>query len=321
MININEFMEMAREDILTMLPKDLTKDLTIEQNTVTKMNDQVLYGLTMRREGEDAAPTIYMNDLFDRYMNGEPFKTMMAEVCQEYLDALVNRPEIATQDLTFDRIKDDLTFRVMEAKRNSKFLRDVPYMNMGNGFVAVCDIKVVEDDRGYWRTTINHGLEQENNYDRKEIFKAAIENSQIMDPVVMNTMMDQLFGDSDKNLLDIEGIIPENSKDHMYVLSNKEGMLGASTFFYPGIREKIAEKLGEGFYALPSSVHEVLILPESCAPPIKDIAEMVYEANHSVVDPKEVLSDNIFHYDKDTRKLETIQSEVVREVRDDNIRS
>lgn len=321
MININEFMEMAKENILTMLPKDLTKDLTIEQNTVTKMNDQILYGLTMRREGEDAAPTIYMNDLFDRYMNGDPFKPMMAEVCQQYLDALVSRPEIATEELTFDRIKDNLTIRVMEAKRNSKFLEDVPYMNMGNGFVAICDIKVVEDNSGYWRTTINHGLEQENNYDRKEIFKAAIENSQIKEPVVMTTMMEQLFGDSDRNLLDFDGMIPETSKDHMYIISNKEGMLGASAFFYPGIREKIAEKLGEGFYAIPSSVHEVLVIPESCAPPIKDLADMVYEANHSVVNPNEVLSDNIFHYDKDFKRLETIQSEAVRDVRDDNLRS
>ena len=37
--------------------------------------------------------------------------------------------------------------------------------------------------------------------------------------------------------------------------------------------------------------------------------------------PKDVLSDNVFRYDKDTRKLETIRSELAREVRDDNIRS
>jgi len=321
MININEFMEMAREDILTMLPKDLTKDLTIEQNTVTKMNDQIFYGLTLRKEGEESAPTIYMNEPFDRYMKGEPLKLLMAEVCQQYLDALVNRPEVVTQDLTFERIKDNLTIRIVEAKRNSAFLRDIPYMNMGNGFVAICDVKVVEENSGYWRTTINNGLQQENNYDKREMFKAAIENSQISEPAKMSTMMDQLFGDSDRNLLDIEGMIPENSRDHMYILSNKDGDLGSAAFFYPGVREKIAEKLGEGFYVLPSSVHEVLILPESCAPPIKDIAEMVYEANHSVVDPKEVLSDNIFHFDKETRRLETIQSEVAREVRDDSVRS
>ncbi len=312
MQNIKEFMVWAKKDILSMLPGDLTKNMTIEENTVIKMNDQFCYGLTLKRGEEEAAPTIYMNEYFDRYINGEPFKQLMAEACQEYLDALVNKPDIVTQDLTFENIKDNLTIRVMEGKRNIQFLSNIPFMSVGNGFVAVCDIKVVEEDAGYWRTTINQNLMEENHYDKNEMFKAALENSQEKNPVIMTSIMDQLFGEGDKNLMDMDGIIPEESKDNMYVISTHEGLLGATAFFYPGIREKISEKLGEGYYALPSSINEILVVPESCAPPIKDIIDMVYEANHSVVDPKEVLSDNIFFFDRDTKTLETIKSDVVR---------
>lgn len=312
MLNIKEFMVWAKNDIESMLPRDLTKNMTIEENTVIKMNDQFCYGLTLKRGDEEAAPTIYMNEYFDRYMNGEPMKQLMAEACQEYLDAIVNKPDIVTQDLTFEKIKDNLTIRVMEGKRNLQFLSNIPYMSMGNGFVAICDIKVVEENSGYWRTTINHGLMEENHYDKSEMFRAAIENSQEKYPVVMTTMMEQLFGEDNRNLLDTDGEIPEESKDHMYIISTNEGLLGASAFFYPGVREKISEKLGEGYYALPSSINEILIIPESCAPPVKDIADMVYEANRTVVDPKEVLSDNIFHYDRETKELETIKSDRIR---------
>ena len=157
---------------------------------------------------------------------------------------------------------------------------------------------------------------------KTEMFKAAIENCQLKDPVVLSTMESQLFFDDKENLLDMDGNIPESKKSHMYVLTNEENMLGSATLFYPGVQEKIAEKLGEGYLVLPSSVHELIIIPESSGITPRDAAEMVHEANHSgIVDPKDVLSDNVFRYDKDTRKLETIRSELAREVRDDNIRS
>ena len=322
MININEFMEMAKEEIVEMLPGDLTKDLVIESNRVVKMNDQIYNGLTIRKENEETAPTIYMNEKFDRYMQGYPFKALMAESVQEYLDAIVSKPEIVETSLTFDKVRDNLTIRIVEIDRNKEFLQKIPYMMMGNGFAAICDIKVHEDNSGYWKTTITRELMMENNYDKTEMFKTAIENCQLKDPVVLSTMESQLFFDDKENLLDMDGNIPESKKSHMYILTNEENMLGSATLFYPGVQEKIAEKLGEGYLVLPSSVHELIIVPESSGITPRDAAEMVHEANHSgIVDPKDVLSDNVFRYDKDTRKLETIRSELAREVRDDNIRS
>ena len=47
-----------------------------------------------------------------------------------------------------------------------------------------------------------------------------------------------------------------------------------------------------------------------------DLGRMVYEANHQLVDPKDVLSDNVLHYDRDTKSLETIPSEMVRDTKD-----
>ena len=63
MENIKEFMEMAKTEILSYLPDNLVKELTVEDNRVVKMNDQILYGLTMRKHDQEQAPTIYMNDI------------------------------------------------------------------------------------------------------------------------------------------------------------------------------------------------------------------------------------------------------------------
>ena len=313
MENINEFMEQAKIEILSYLPEDVRKELTIEDARVVKMNDQVLYGLTMKRSAEESAPAIYMNDLYRRFNEGEPFNMLMSEAALEYLNAVsVAPPEITTMDLTFDKIKDDLTLKLVEIRRNHEYLSEVPYVKAGNGFAIVCDIKIEDGDSGQYRTTVTRNLMNEMNYDMQELFSTAIESAQLKDPAVMNSVRSQLLYSDEPNLLRGQDPIREEEKDNMYVITNPDCLYGAIALYYPGIQEKIAEKLGENYYVIPSSVNEVLAVPESKAPEIQEIAAMVYEANENLLDPKDVLSNNIFYFDKDTKRLETIHSEMFR---------
>ena len=313
MENIKEFMEMAKTEILSYLPDNLVKELTVEDNRVVKMNDQILYGLTMRKHDQEQAPTIYMNDIYERYMNGESLKALMAETVHQYLGVIaVPPPEITNMDLSFENIKDNLTLKIVEIKRNHEYLSEVSYIKMGNGFAAVCDITLADGDGGQLRTTVTRGLMGEMEYDMNELFSTAIESSQINAPAEMSSIRSQLLFEDEPNLLEGRGVISEDEKDNMYVISNKECLYGAVTLYYPGIQDKIAERLGENYYVLPSSVNELLLIPESRAPEIREIASMVYEANEHLLEPKDVLSNNIFYYDKDSKRLETIKSEMIR---------
>lgn len=304
MENIREFMDELSGEIMKMLPKDLTRELSIDQATVTKMNDQVLYGLTFKRENDNASPTIYVNEEFENHLDGKPMGMISGQMIQLYLDSLMTHPEVIPQDLHLDNVKEDLTFRVVEIKRNRRYLSEVPYMPLGNGLAAVCDVKLQESDDGYWRTTVTRTFAEKNDIDMKELFAAAMEHAPKVDPPQLISMENQMFGFLGDNYLET-GRISEEDKVPMYVLSNESGMLGASVLFYPGVQEKIAEALGEGYSVLPSSVHEVLIVPDSLSPDTLELAEMVRSVNKNVLDPKDVLSDNVMHYDKDTKELST----------------
>ena len=61
---------------------------------------------------------------------------------------------------------------------------------------------------------------------------------------------------------------------------------------------------------LPSSVHEVLIVPESAGIGREELSGMVRAANNTVVEAKDVLSDNVMHYDKDEKQLSIASSEM-----------
>lgn len=102
------------------------------------------------------------------------------------------------------------------------------------------------------------------------------------------------------------GISPEYSADMtapypgtpmLYVLTNEKGWDGASMITRKDVMDDIRQQLGEDFVVLPSSRHEVIILPESVAPDVKELEAMVREINASVVSPDDFLSDSVFRYD------------------------
>lgn len=83
-------------------------------------------------------------------------------------------------------------------------------------------------------------------------------------------------------------------------------MYGAGCVLYKGILEQAAEQFGSGFYLLPSSVHEVILLPsaeqDDCSTGM--LRGMVSEINRSdVIDEKDVLSDDVYYFDMKKNEL------------------
>ncbi len=85
-------------------------------------------------------------------------------------------------------------------------------------------------------------------------------------------------------------------KGEMYVLSNQIRSFGAAVILYPGRLKRVAALLGESYYILPSSVHEVIIVPEREVPGVPVLNEMITEINEIHVEPEEVLADHAYYY-------------------------
>ena len=60
----------------------------------------------------------------------------------------------------------------------------------------------------------------------------------------------------------------------------------------------LALYLKENFYILPSSVHEMIILPESGALLKEELNAVIQEINGSQVNAEEYLSDHAYYYDR-----------------------
>ena len=89
----------------------------------------------------------------------------------------------------------------------------------------------------------------------------------------------------------------------IYILTNTKGFLGASGLLLEDLLTDFADLIENSFFILPSSIHEVLLVPESSGIDIGTLSEMVCAVNKSHVSPQEVLSDHAYHYDRETGKI------------------
>ena len=128
----------------------------------------------------------------------------------------------------------------------------------------------------------------------EEIYAAALKNTlRLFPPKLMNLWeyVEQSIG---------VGLSRREDEVTTYILTNQKEVDGA---FYLMSRElvgNIAEMLEDDLYILPSSVNEVLLVRASeLEDGVDELKEMVRDANETVVAEKDILSYNVYHYDKE----------------------
>lgn len=136
----------------------------------------------------------------------------------------------------------------------------------------------------------------------EQLEKDAWENMEKEYPAVFRTIDDVIYGIQDGIALGPEGTGIEEyvENDIMFVLSNRDNVQGAVYIFDEKIMEKIAEKLDSSLVIFPSSIHESIIIRETEDMDMEFMRGMVREVNEISVTPEERLSDEVYHYDRET---------------------
>ena len=94
-----------------------------------------------------------------------------------------------------------------------------------------------------------------------------------------------------------------------YVFTNENGVNGASVILYDHVLEDAAEKMDSDLILLPSSIHEWLTISANTTMGYDEISEMVHSVNSDVLEPEELLSDNIYIYSRENKEIHIIPME------------
>lgn len=200
----------------------------------------------------------------------------------------------------YENVKDHTYLRMIPG--NSPVLKDTPHKMIEDmALVVNIHLDSLTDDNGRSCVVISKPLMEMYGIDEKQLFADAEKNSIENEPIVFRPLVDMI-----KGLIENEEIPdPADMGIVTYIATNASGFQGAAVAGYPDFAEKAAEALGGSFYMLPSSVHEFILIKDDGTPKAKDLNAMIRNVNETVLEPRDILSAQCYHYDAKTKVLET----------------
>ena len=262
----NTFVEEIRNAVAQAL-----EEKEVEVREVTKTNGVIYTGISIRTEGCNIAPTIYLTE----NMSVEENVQRVLETYKQYQPK--GSIELGWFE-DYENIKDKLAVMLTSkpikglAKRKAPGFDDLymhAYVIINSSELGVGNIKITEDHLKNWGVS------------NAKLFADALKSAPNVTPARKKSMFETLL---DMGMPDL-GIPFED--DPMSVLSNKDGVMGAAAILFTEIKENT--------YMIPSSVHEVLLLDGERSDP-NMLNGIIDEVNRTVLAPEDFLSNHAYRY-------------------------
>lgn len=266
--------------------------ISVQLRTTLKNNGKERVGLMISDYHSNLSPTIYLEEHYNQFLAGHSLPSICDNIVALYQELQLEQHWETDAIRNFSQIQSKIVYKLISQSKNKSYLSTVPYIpyqDLAIVFYVLFDINAT----GTATIPVTHMLQSLWDTSSEELFEIAKSNTPKLLPAdfrPMNLVMEELISNS--------GISCEIEEENpMYVLTNSLRCFGASCILYPNVLQRIGKQLQENYYLLPSSVHEIIILPESVGPSEDTINDMILEINQTEIDREEVLSDHAYYYD------------------------
>lgn len=275
----------------------LGEGMSLHLHTALKNNGVERVGLTITDKRVNISPTIYLEEYYKQFENEISIEDIVESVLEVYHEVKFEHTWQVHTVKDFEIMRSKIVYKLIHAAKNETLLQNMPYIAYLD-FAIVFYILFEVDESGTATIPITHELIQLWGVSLDEIQQNAFRNAPTLLPAIfkpMQIVIDELMGTNYSE--------EKFTEDLMFVLTNSLRSFGAACILYDGMLDKISEEIGENYYILPSSIHEMIIIPESNSPSRAHLNEMIAEVNQTQVDDEEFLSECVYYYDRKTRTL------------------
>lgn len=261
-----------------------------------KNNGQIRCGIVFSNPVTNTSPTIYLEDYYEFYQTTGHFDMAVDMIADLYRSLpAIQVDEKMLYDFSF--AKDRIIMKLINTERNHTFLKTVPHLPF-HDLSIVYSYFIGKTDNTVMDMPINDEMLKKWGVDTLTLHRHAMKNYIRLFSVKFSNL-DQYLQDSGytEDEEDAADVDYERSKV-LYFLTNEPVRGGAVLMTCKNLMDKIADFFGEDFYIIPSSTHEVLLLPESKSPSKEWLDQMIQEVNQAHVMPEDFLSDHAYYYSK-----------------------
>lgn len=272
--------------------------------TAVKNNGRERRGILVESPGINVSPTIYLEEFYQRFQKGESMDIIIRDVLNFYDMVKYEKPLDVSCIDRYEAVRDKVVFKIVNTEQNRMLLEQVPHMELLDLSIVFYALLAVSRE-GTATMLINNEHLLQWKVSINLLYEEACKNVKRLLPAQLFTMqyaIDEIldpFSENQENLFEKK----EGAEDVMYVLSNPLRSFGAACMAYPEVLSMAGDLLEENFYVLPSSVHEVILMPESKALEQSELDEMVTEINETQVAEEEILSGHTYYYERDSKRL------------------
>ncbi|WP_434311293.1 DUF5688 family protein [Hominifimenecus sp. rT4P-3] len=262
-----------------------------------------------------AYPAIYFSDYWNRYQNGESRETLLENIIQTCQSAAIQCPWDFSRALTYSSAQPYLAPKLIHKKRNQELLKNVPYQTFLDLAIVSClcffspgmppaSALIQNQHLDLWDIT-PETLQMDASQNLNSLLTPQLLP---LDTLIYQIIREEISGLSkeDENP-DTPALIRElcgdPSESPMYVLTNAHRYLGATGLLQENLLKQFAIQQSAGFFILPSSIHEVILIPETSGISPKELQNMLMEINTTTVSAEEWLSNEIYYYSVNQEKI------------------
>ncbi len=311
-MDFENFKEKFMEDIKERL-EDAGIDANITTNTVKKLNESY-EAITITPNDSNMGMNLPIEKFFEAYDDGRPYDEVIDKAMEVIENGMDARPDFNIEDLTdYSKMKETLAMEVVSAEANKEMLETVPHKMMED-MAVVYRFVLSSDEDGRASVLVTNQMIENMGITAEQLHADAMENAPQIKPAEIKGMTEvlaELMGVEQAEMMGIGPVAPED--EQMYVASVPDKVHGAGVLAYENFMDQAAERAGGDFFILPSSIHEILIVPDNGQMDLKSLEDMVKEVNATQVAPQDKLTDSVYHYDSKEKIFELGEKFVARQ--------
>ena len=294
--------ETFKKELLCALHRQMGKGVEITIEDIPKNNGVTKESLVIRTENSPVSPALFLQDIYLR-IRGKAFDydelaARLLTVGSREKEKLEEQVEGFTD---FYRAREHIFAHVVNAGWNRKRLENLPHENVMD-LAIVCSYRIDGGPTGNAMALIDQRQTECWGITPSQLLALAKANTARQYPVSLIRINDMLRIVADEEDFPFDPEILEEDVP-MFILTNTEKYFGAYSIFYPNVQQHVADVLNTSYFVLPSSIHEMILVPDSGLYTPRELQDMVKSVNQTQVDPRETLSDSVYYYDHKSKKL------------------
>ncbi len=290
------------------IKKRLGDDRKIDFGKSNKNNGIKLpYVMIGKEKYSNNAPMIYLEPYMEMYFSGTNMSAVADMLVKDYLQHSRSKNIDTSVFSDWESAKSSIFLKLINYEKNMELLADVPYVRFldlayifyfvweGQEFTVPATTVIYNRHMEAWGQTAS------------SLYEISMKNTYKEENTSVVSMRDLIQEFTREGLM--ENPEEEDEQVPMIVVSNAKRVFGASMMGNIRLLKTLADFKKKDLYILPSSLHEIIVLPAEAENPAEEFRAMVQCVNQKQVSPEEFLSDEVYYFNREKQEVTIAKSE------------